>query len=410
MKHSTTYLHSQPRATTTHSRREALLGLLACSSAGIWLPGCGGGGSVAGVTSGGTGSFRVGAITGLGSIIVNGVRYDDSTASISDDDGNALSRVDLEIGVVVAIQTNTPVTGTTATADRITAIASELKGPIDSIDLANNRFTVLGQTMSVNASTVFELGLAGLPALAVNDLLEVHGFTDVANNSVQASRIERKNRLAEYRLTGRISNLSGTTFQIGSLSINFASAEVRVTPANELAVRVRLQPLPATGTRTAIRIQSAQDGLNLPAGDFAGELEGTITAFTSINAFSVNGVSVVTTSSTLYPDGTTGIVLGARVEVKGSLLNSVLTAAEVKIEDEAELESVENELFGSISALNTVAKTFVVRSITVDYSSASIVYQNGTFADLAEGRQVEVKGRLQDTTGQLLASQIKFER
>ncbi len=408
MKHSTIYPHAQPRATTIRTRREALLGLLACSSASMWLSACGGGGgSVAGVTSGGTGAFSLGAITGLGSIIVNGVRYDDSSASISDDDGRTLSRSDLQIGVVVGVQTTTPVSGTSATASRITAISSELKGPIDSIDLANSRFTVLGQTVLVNAATVFELGLSGLSALAVNNLVQVHGFTDAANNTVQASRIERKSNLAEYRLTGRVANLTGTTFQIGSLSISFAAADVRVAPANGLTLRVRLQPTPASGTRTATRIQAAEDGLNVPTADLSGEIEGTITSFTSINAFRVNGVSVVTTSSTVYRDGTAGIVLGARVEVKGSLLNSVLTATLVKIEDSNQAD--ENELFGSISALNTTAKTFVVRGITVDYSPAGIEFRDGLATDLANGRQVEVKGRLQAATGQLLASRIKFE-
>ena len=49
----------------------------------LGLSACGGGGDVAGVGQGGTGAFSVGPITGLGSIIVNGIRYDDSRASIS---------------------------------------------------------------------------------------------------------------------------------------------------------------------------------------------------------------------------------------------------------------------------------------------------------------------------------------
>ncbi len=63
------------------------------------LGGCGGG-----VDSGGTGgasTYASGPINGFGSIVVNGVHFDDSTGSISDDDGNARNRSDLQLGMVV---------------------------------------------------------------------------------------------------------------------------------------------------------------------------------------------------------------------------------------------------------------------------------------------------------------------
>ncbi len=66
-------------------RRTLLLGMVGTM---VQLSGCGGGGSdVAGLSSGGTGSFTSGTISGLGSIIVNGIRYDDTNANkISRDD------------------------------------------------------------------------------------------------------------------------------------------------------------------------------------------------------------------------------------------------------------------------------------------------------------------------------------
>ncbi|MFN7288027.1 MAG: hypothetical protein ACK5SV_02725, partial [Burkholderiales bacterium] len=60
----------------SNTRRLVLFGLAAGAAQ---VAGCGGGGGdLAGIGSGGTGSFTTGVITGLGSIIVNGVRYDDS--------------------------------------------------------------------------------------------------------------------------------------------------------------------------------------------------------------------------------------------------------------------------------------------------------------------------------------------
>jgi hypothetical protein len=70
-----------PEAGAPLRRREWLLAALAA------LAGCGG------VDSGGTGTgdhstLALGTITGFGSIIVNGVRFDESQAFIDDDDGH----------------------------------------------------------------------------------------------------------------------------------------------------------------------------------------------------------------------------------------------------------------------------------------------------------------------------------
>jgi len=63
------------------------------------LSGCGG------VDSGGTGSpvNASGPITGFGSVIVNGVHFDDTNASITDADGGVHSRDELKLGMTTSI-------------------------------------------------------------------------------------------------------------------------------------------------------------------------------------------------------------------------------------------------------------------------------------------------------------------
>ena len=65
---------------------------------------CGGGG---GVDTGGTGatvsSYSVGRISGFGSIVVNGVHFDESGASIVDDDGAPHRRDELQLGMTVNV-------------------------------------------------------------------------------------------------------------------------------------------------------------------------------------------------------------------------------------------------------------------------------------------------------------------
>jgi hypothetical protein len=61
---------------------------------GLSVAACGGDSLVAGVGSGGTGSFASGPISGFASVIVNGIRYDNSQARVIDADGTVRSPAD----------------------------------------------------------------------------------------------------------------------------------------------------------------------------------------------------------------------------------------------------------------------------------------------------------------------------
>ena len=51
-----------------------------------------------------TSTLTEGPITGFGSIIVNGVRFDDSAAAVSDDDDAASGRDRLKLGMQVEVE------------------------------------------------------------------------------------------------------------------------------------------------------------------------------------------------------------------------------------------------------------------------------------------------------------------
>ena len=396
------------------TRREGLLALIGGVAT---LSGCGGGGSAAGtasVGSGGTGSFSSGAITGFGSIIVNGVRFDDSQARITDDDGVVHNSGDLKLGMVVSIVGSgitTAATGSSASATSIT-FSSELRGPIDSI--AGQTLVVLGQTVRVTASTVFESEIAGgLAGLSVGQIVEVHGFVDPATNQVLATRIEREATAASFKLQGQVQalNTSAKTFALGTLTISYAGIAAAAVPANlanGLLVQVTLALSPATGTRTALSVRTV--ARQVEDHDEA-ELEGTVTAFTSTASFSVNGVAVDASKAT-FPNGSAGLKLGARVEVKGSTTNGVLVATQVKVENETEVENQEFELHGSVSNLNTTAKTFVVRGVTVSFAG-TVRFDNGDASKLAvvngTSAIVEVRGTNNAATNSVTATRITFD-
>ena len=399
------------------TRREGLLTLLGGAMA---LAGCGGGGGgIASVSSGGTGSFSSGPITGFGSIIVGGIRFDDSTArTILDvDDDNKDLRGNLKLGMMVKVK-GKPINALRAEADTI-EVRSELLGPIDSIPNPQTTpptLVVLGQTVQITATTIFEEGLTGLAALAVGNIVEVHGFVDPLTNRLTATRVERKLLInaKAFKLQGTLSALdtAAKTFKIGTLTISFASPidlPASLVLANGLLVRVRLATTPATGTRQAIKIRAVEAEIEVEDRNEA-KIEGTITAFTSTSKFSVNG-QPVDASTAVFSNGTTGIVLGARVEVEGSLVKGVLVAKKVELKDEKnENDPLKFELHGTISGLNTTAKTFVLRGITVNYSATSDIRPAGkTVADLVNGVSVEVKGVASTDGTKVNATRISFE-
>ena len=285
-----------------------------------------------------------------------------------------------------------PKNGDRADADSI-EVRSELLGPIDSINTAPNTLVVFGQTVQITATTIFEEGLTGLSALKTLDIVEVHGFVDPATNRLTATRIERKllSKVKAFKLQGAVSALDNfaKTFRIGTLTISFAAPvniPASLVLANDMLVRVRLATTPATGTRTALKIRAVEledEHKNLDEA----EVEGTITAFTSSSKFSVNGLPVDASGASVPA----GLKLGDRVEVEGRLVNGVLVARQVKLDDEN--DQLKFELHGTISGLLNTAttKTFVLRGVTIDFSG-SVVFRNGTLSTLANGASVEVKG------------------
>ena len=384
-------------------RRDALL-FTALASA-LALAGCGGGSdggsNVAGVTSGGTGSFSTGAITGFGSIIVGAIRFDDAKASsiLDIDDDNTDLRGQLKLGMVVRVK-GKPKVGSSADAETI-EVRSELLGPVDSIDAGARTLVVLGQTVVVTPTTFFEESLS-LPTLRASELVEVHGFVNPATNVMTATRIERKTlaNVKAFKLQGNIRALNATTFQIGDLVISFATpvdVPTSLVLANGLLVRVRLETTPSVGTRKARKIRAVE--LELQNRDEA-EVEGTITAFPSSSQFSVNGLAVDATGAAVPP----GLKRGDRVEVEGKLVKGVLVAQKVALENES--DPLKFELHGTVGSLT--ATTFVVRGVTVNFS-VTTQFSNGMASNLRDLVRVEVKGVVAPGGTQVKATRISFE-
>ena len=394
--------------------RATLAAALTACTAVVALVACGGGGGDAGTPAlGGTGngastSYTLGTISGFGSVVVGGVRFDDSNATVEDEDGNAFHSSDLKLGMRVQLDARGVDHALGSGIAQRIRFGSEIIGPVGAVDTAASTVVVLGQTVLVTTATIFDSSLAGgLTALTAGAVIEVHGILDEATGKVTATRIEPKPAAAFYRLRGKVTDYNATakTFKLGGELISFASTvNVPPTLANGRIVRVQLLTAQVAGAWVATRIGL---GVRGPAeGISDAHVEGAITEFTSTAAFEVNGLKVDATSAA-FPDGTTGIVLGARVEVTGTVRDGVLVANKVELDDRDGHGPRLLELHGPIASIDTAAKTFALRGVTVWYGG-TVTYKDGTEADLAVNRRVEVYGRLSTDRTRLEATRIEF--
>lgn len=393
------------------ARRRTLgwgLGLVA-GAAGL-ASGCGGGAG-----SGGTGdtvaAFSSGSISGFGSVIVNGVRFDESRARIEDDSGATRSASELRLGMTTEIDSDAvqrDAAGLLVATARTLRFSSELLGPVTRVDLAANSLTVLGQTVRLSVATVIDDRLAaGLASVQVGSLVEVYGYFD--GSACIATRLEPvSGAVSAYRLRGPVASLdsSARTLRIGGqviggLVFSFGNASnVPSGLANGQFVRLLIAPSVSGTSATVTAFRTAQP---VVADATQVKLEGRITAFGSAASFSVNGQAVDAGSALV-----SGLALGVRVEVEGPLRGGIVRATQVKIESEDEIKTNGVDLRGPIERIDRGLRRFVLRGSTVSYAVAGIRYDDGSEADLAVGRQVEVRGTLSADRTVVEASRIKF--
>lgn len=342
----------------------ALLALLAV------IAGCGGGGG--GGSTGptvqpggiqGTGRAR-GAISGFGSIFVNGVEYSTSGATITSNGRSAIES-ELKVGYVVEVQGRVDSNGTTGTATAV-SFDDDVRGPVQAVDVANSRLTVLGQTVLVDGATSFD-GYANLAAIAVGDAVVISGFRD-ANGDVRATRVEKTAAPSEFEITGALASLdtNAKTFLLGTQLVDYSAAGTLTNfanPANGQLVEVR-GTLSGTTLR-ATRVEGKNRGVQFANGDH-GEIEGLITRFQSNTDFDVDGTKVTTNASTQFPNGT-ALALGAKVEVEGSAdANGTLVASKVSLRDAGEAR-----VTGTVTAVDAAGNRVSVFGIQASTSSAT---------------------------------------
>ena len=360
-------------------------------------------GKLAGVGSGGTGpgTASVGPITGFGSVHVNGIRFDDAAAVIRTEDGAGLDRSQLDLGMWVEVLGSVDASGTSGRADEIRVVRAA-RGVVTDVDLQRNEFRVLGALVLVNANTLFggTIGTAGLDGLRVGDAVDVHGALDDRGARIFATRVQRVTA-GPFSRRGRISALTPTTFMLGGLTVNYAAARVDAPQglADGVLVTVIAAAPPVAGVLNADRVIAVPE---FPSSVFEVALEGVVNQFDSLASFRVAHTRIDATQASVSGGDRTDIKLGARLFVRGTIVQGVLVAREVVVLG-AIVPPLPAIASGPITVFNSVSD-FQVRGTRIDASAATFV--NGTAVSLAVGRVVVAQGSI--VNGVLRATVVIF--
>ena len=375
----------------------------------ITLASCGGGGgssapaplpgptTATGIDRGG---ISFGTLNKFSSVFVNGIRFDTSNA-IFMINGVAGSEADLNIGQVILVVGTINSLGINGTATQV-IFNDNVKGPIEagSIDTVNMTFRVLGQTIVVNADTVFDDDIVpqSFAGLSDGDFVEISGLVD-ADGNIVASFIDDDNG-TEFEVRGVVSNLDTTNslFNINDLVVDYSNAVLDNFPNGVIAdgdqVEAKGISLGSNGELLATKVEL--ESLNVNNGD-VGEIEGFIADFVSPTDFTVNGIPITTNAATVFDDGTAAnLANGVRVEIDGSFnANGVLVATKVDFEE----EESNIRITATADSVNAAANSLTILGIQVQVDAATQIEDDSnqqvepfTLNDVSAGDWLEIRG------------------
>jgi hypothetical protein len=377
---------------------------------------------------GGTGSVATvstGPVTGFGSVFVSGNEFATNGTNFTVDGILNASERQLKKGMIILVngtisedyKTNQIIQRTARTI----LYEDTIEGPVQFVAPDGLSLIVLGQTVLINQSTIIEPSVPAVSALSKNDLVEISGFVS-GPGRVVATLIDRKNsgEATNYQVKGFIAQHddSRKTFTIGSLEVDYAGADIGQmrSPAGNawtgLLVDVHgAQGLSGAPGQYGIRMSATKvkpETLRAENNERT-EIEGFVSQISAPGYFYLGNVPVQTSVGTTFEGGTINdILVGARLEVYGSLVGGIVNATKV----EFKWEDGETELQANVAAINSSDNTVTLAGLAglvLRFDGQTALQGQGNprgLDDLRSGDHLQIHGRLQggDT---ILATEVE---
>ncbi len=285
-----------------------------------------------------------------------------------------------------------------ASAPVDSGIAGKAEGTItDFVSVAS--FKVAGRAVNAG-SAKFEGGVAAnlangrrveVEGVLAGDILMATGVTFKAEDAAPASPESVEGAISDFA--------SPAKFKVAGQPVDASRAAFTGGSAADLANgrRVGVKGTAAGGVLVASSVEFQSDP---PATTL--EVEGAITDFVSIANFKVSGQSVDASQAVISEGTSADLANGRRVGAVGPVVGGILRATKLEVKDAPEAK--EASVKGTITDFVSVAN-FKVAARTIDASAAS--FEHGTAANLANGRKVEVEGKLNGDV--LVAKKVSYQ-
>lgn len=377
------------------------------------LAGCGGGGGGSGGGStndapdpGGSNppeentpvTISTGAITGFGSIFINGVKYSTNGSDITTDERMSAAESDLEVGMFVTVRGEMHDDEQTGEAHGV-HYGEYIRGPIDAIDLDTNSLTVMGMQVFVDDLTLMDD--VDFESLAPGDVVEVSGPNNGnrnVNRELFASRMTLVTDTQLSKTHGVIEELDASlmTFSIGGITVDYHLAEDLPgdTLANNMFVVV-MGEFDNDGNLIAETVHSRGEPIEIEAGDHM-MMRGVVDDFQSTSEFTLNGQNCLINADTVFEgDASEGdIALNRRLRIEGTINeDDVLVVERVGLHRDAELS-----MRGAVEHIDRDAGTITVNGMTFESGQETRFFDHGMhmrrfgFDNIEVGDPVEIRG------------------
>ncbi len=333
------------------------------------LAACGGGGGVdvAGVGSGGSG-VASGSVSGFGSVIVDGVEYDDSSATRDTvDAGGASVNAAVKLGQRVRL-----VYSGDRVAQRI-EVQAQLVGPVSAAPAADGMLAVMGQPVRIvtgsadatrSSPTVLD-GYAATADIRAGDDVEVHGAwaydATLAASVLVATRVEKRaDRPDPVLLGGVVTAIDGLDLRLNSATGTVVRAPGLTGVAVDDVVRVwAARAALAASPVAALRVAGPDIGVADVAANASVSLSGLASHYDpATRTVEVQGVRVTLPAGMAVDEG--ALARGEFVSLRLGKTGTTLVASAV----------------GQRSGGADLGRTVEVKGVTrgVDWSAASVSF------------------------------------
>jgi hypothetical protein len=375
-----------------------------------------------GVGTGGTGLrvYAHGALSVFGGVVVKGITFDPSQATITIN-GEPRSAGDLASGMVAGVDGDV-VPGLAAGVARSIDVTRAVLGTVtDIVPAAMTKVGTGGTGLRIHVAgisvdprpDVVIAGCASLADITVGTTLDVYGYSDGTFGVVDATRIECVDPSGTVELHGVASDITPSSIVVQGVTVDTSSAQFigfAVPIAAGDRVEVDGTATAAGITATTVRFEPDADS---PNGEDA-EVEDAISAMMGAAVFVVDSFTIDAANAQFSNGTVADLAIGRVVHVEGTVVNGILNAKSVEFDDGGSEDGggtanppaggKVDEVDGPISAFVSAA-SFVVHGVTIDASAATFV--NGAVTDLANGRIVKVFGARSGTA--MAATKVVFD-